>query len=64
MTHGERSRVFNLGYYTWVEQQGVPLEAFELRRTQGFWAELRRAAPAWDMLIAEFNMVADSEKAR
>jgi len=61
LTHGERSRVFNLGYYTWVEQQGVPLEAFELRRTQGFWAELRRAAPAWDMLIAEFNTVAGSE---
>ena len=64
LTHLERSRIFNLGYYTWVEQQGMPLAAFERRRTQGFWAELRRAAPAWDMLIAEFNMVADSEKAR
>ena len=39
----------------------MPLEAFERRRTQGFWAELRRAAPAWDMLIAEFNTVAGSE---
>ena len=55
LTHNERSRIFNLGYYTWVEQQGVPLEAFERRRTQAFWAELRRAAPAWDALIAEFN---------
>jgi cysteine synthase len=62
LTHGERSRIFNLGYYTWVEQQGVPLEAFERRRAQGFWAELRRAAPAWDMLIAEFNAVAGAEK--
>jgi cysteine synthase len=62
LTHGERSRIFNLGYYTWVEQQGVPLEAFERRRAQGFWAELRQAAPAWDALIAEFNAVASLEE--
>ena len=62
LTHAERSRIFNLGYYTWVEQQGVPLEAFERRRAQGFWAELRRAAPAWDALIAEFNDVAGLER--
>jgi cysteine synthase len=61
LTHGERSRIFNLGYYTWVEQQGVPLEAFERRRAQGFWAELRQAAPAWDALIAEFNAAAGLE---
>jgi cysteine synthase len=62
LTHGERSRIFNLGYYTWVEQQGVPLEAFERRRAQGFWAELRQAAPAWNALIAEFNAVAGLEE--
>src|SRR6516162_7823581 len=64
LTHNERSRIFNLGYYTWVEQQGVPLEAFERRRVQGFWAELRQAAPAWDALIVEFNAVAGLEKGR
>ena len=64
LTHGERSRIFNLGYYTWVEQQGVPLEAFERRRTQEFWSQLPQAALAWDMLIAEFNAVAGSEKGR
>ena len=64
LTHGERSRIFNLGYYTWVEQQGVPLEAFERRRTQKFWSQLPQAALAWDMLIAEFNAVAGSEKGR
>jgi cysteine synthase len=64
LTHGERSRIFNLGYYTWVEQQGVPLEAFERRRAQGFWAELQQAAAAWDALIAEFNEVAGLEKGR
>src|SRR6516225_8985802 len=55
LTHDERSRIFNLGYFTWVEQQGVPLEAFEQRRRRGFWEELWQAAPAWDALIAEFN---------
>ena len=55
MTHGERSRIFNLGYYTWVEQRGVSLEDFERRRSQRFWAELRKAAAEWDALITEFN---------
>ena len=58
LTHHERSRIFNLGYYTWVEQQGVPLAAFERRRSQDFWAGLRRSVPAWDALIAEFNAAA------
>jgi cysteine synthase len=55
LTHGERSRIFNLGYYTWVEQQGVPLAEFEQRRSQAFWTNLRRAGPLWDGLIAELN---------
>jgi cysteine synthase len=63
LTHSERSRIFNLGYYTWVEQQGIPQDAFERRRAQGFWTELRRTAPAWDALIAEFNAAAGLEVA-
>jgi hypothetical protein len=55
LTHDERSRIFNLGYFTWVEQQGVPLVEFERRRSQSFWRELRWAASAWDGLVAEFN---------
>ncbi len=55
LTHDERSRIFNLGYFTWVEQQGVPLGEFERRRNQSFWRELRKAAAGWDELIAEFN---------
>lgn len=54
LTHGERSRIFNLGYFTWVEQQGVSVEAFERRRDQSFWREIQEAT-AWDDLIAEFN---------
>jgi cysteine synthase len=51
----ERTRVFNLGYFTWVEQQGVTLADFEARRDQGFWRGLRALLPAWDAMITEFN---------
>jgi cysteine synthase len=58
LTHHERARIFNLGYYTWVEQRGVALADFERRRRPEFWAALRRTAPAWDALIDEFNAAA------
>jgi cysteine synthase len=51
----ERRRIFNLGYFTWVEQLGLPLEDFEVRRQQRFWDELVPAVAAWDDLISEFN---------
>jgi cysteine synthase len=51
----ERNRIFNLGYFTWVEQQGVPLDLFEARRDQAFWRELREYVPVWDDLIRDFN---------
>jgi len=55
LTHVERTRIFNLGYYTWVEQQGVSVDDFERRRGQRFWQGLADAIPAWDRLITEFN---------
>ena len=39
VTQKEKERIFNLGYYTWVEQQGVDLVDFEKRRDQAFWDE-------------------------
>jgi cysteine synthase len=51
----DRDRIFNLGYFTWVEQQGVPLADFERRRSQAFWIDLRAALPVWDRLIAAMN---------
>jgi cysteine synthase len=51
----DRNRIFNLGYYTWVEQQGVPLADFDRRRPQEFWTGLHAAVPRWDELIREFN---------
>jgi cysteine synthase len=54
-TLADRNRIFNLGYYTWVEQQGVSLSDFEARRDQRFWVGLRDLLPAWDAMIGEFN---------
>jgi hypothetical protein len=51
----DRQRIFNLGYFTWVEQQGISLEDFEARRDPGFWVEIREVVPAWDDLIDEVN---------
>jgi cysteine synthase len=51
----DRERIFNLGYFTWVEQQGVPLEDFTARRDQSFWTGIRDNLPAWDEMIREFN---------
>jgi cysteine synthase len=55
LSRGERDRIFNLGYYTWVEQQGIPLDEFEARRDQSWWRNLRTLLPAWDEMINEFN---------
>jgi cysteine synthase len=55
LTQVDRTRIFNLGYFTWVEQQGVSLADFEARRAQSFWRGLRDQLPVWDALIAEFN---------
>ena len=51
----DRRRIFNLGYYTWVEQQGVSLADFDARRDQAFWRSIRSFVPAWDDAIREFN---------
>jgi cysteine synthase len=51
----DRNRIFNLGYFTWVEQQGVSLEEFNVRREQAFWRRLRAMLPVWDRMIEEFN---------
>ncbi|MAF65615.1 MAG: pyridoxal-5'-phosphate-dependent protein subunit beta [Planctomycetes bacterium] len=51
----ERERVFNLGYFTWVEQQGVELGDFEARRGQGFWRALHGSMGALDEKIEAFN---------
>ena len=54
-TEADRRRIFNLGYYTWVEQQGTPFDLFEARRHQTFWKGLRRYVAVWDEMIDDFN---------
>lgn len=54
-SHMDRRRIFNLGYFTWVEQQGVELSDFDRRRDQAFWRDVQSLVPVWDEMIAEFN---------
>jgi cysteine synthase len=51
----DRDRIFNLGYYTWVEQQGVPVEEFEARRDPAFWTGMRTIVDEWDERVAALN---------
>ena len=51
----DRERIFNLGYYTWVEQQGTSLADFDARRDPDFWHGLMDLVPAWDAMIDAFN---------
>lgn len=51
----DRKRIFNLGYYTWVEQQGVSIDDFDRRKDQSFWRGLVQSVAAWDRLIGDFN---------
>ena len=55
LSHFDRKRIFNLGYFTWVEQQGIPIADFDRRRDQRFWRDLVDSIPTWDRLIEEFN---------
>ena len=55
MDAANRDRVFNLGYFTWVEQQGISIDDFERRRSQDWWNELRPLIEKWDNRISEFN---------
>ncbi|MEZ5168401.1 MAG: hypothetical protein R2695_18705 [Acidimicrobiales bacterium] len=55
MDQAQRDRVFNLGYFTWVEQLGVDIADFERRRDQSFWTGLRPLVDTWDEMIVEFN---------
>jgi cysteine synthase A len=55
LTHEDRERIFNLGYFTWVEQQGVSIDDFTIRRDQSFWRGLRDLVALWDEGIRELN---------
>jgi cysteine synthase A len=58
MTRPDREAIFNLGYYTWVEQQGVSLADFDARRDPVYWDDMMVLVPVWDRLIEQFNAAA------
>jgi len=51
----DKEKIFNLGYYTWVEQQGIQLEDFEKRRDQNFWNEHYNYILSLDERVEAFN---------
>ena len=55
LTQKEKERIFNLGYYTWVEQQGIDLNHFEERRDQQFWLDHYNQFLTLDERIEAFN---------
>ena len=54
-TARERQRIFNLGYFTWVEQQGIAVADFDRRKSPEFWTGLHALVPVWDEMIMAFN---------
>ena len=51
----ERRRIFNLGYFTWVEQLNLDIDTFVARREQSWWDDMVPVVDRWDELIGEFN---------
>jgi len=57
LTQTDKERIFNLGYYTWVEQQGVSLSDFEKRKDQKFWLDHYNHMISLDEKVEEFNKI-------
>ena len=55
LSYNDKERIFNLGYYTWVEQQGVRLSDFEKRKDQQFWLDHYNYMISLDDKIEKFN---------
>ena len=51
----EKERIFNLGYYTWVEQQGIDLDNFEARKDKEYWDAHYKHMLSLDEKIDTFN---------
>ncbi len=57
LNQNDKERIFNLGYYTWVEQQGLDINDFEKRRDQIFWNEHYNYMLSLDNKVNEFNSI-------
>ncbi|MDH3678944.1 MAG: pyridoxal-5'-phosphate-dependent protein subunit beta, partial [Acidimicrobiia bacterium] len=47
----QRRRIFNLGYFTWVEQLNLDIDTFVARRDQRWWDDMLPVVDVWDDLI-------------
>ena len=57
LSQNDKERIFNLGYYTWVEQQGISLSDFEKRKDQQFWKGHYDQMIGLDDRIEKFNSI-------
>jgi len=57
LSQNDKERIFNLGYFTWVEQQGVSLVDFEKRKDQQFWLDHYNHMISLDSRIEKFNAI-------
>jgi cysteine synthase len=61
LSYYDKKRIFNLGYYTWVEQQNMPLDEFNKRADPTFWKNMRGEIKEWDKKICKFNKLVKLE---
>lgn len=56
LTYGDKKRVHNLKYFTWVEQQGKTYPEIQAQwYDQEYWTNVQKQVPEIDALIDEFN---------
>ena len=56
LSYWDRKRLHNLKYFTWVEQQGKPVEELDAQWSDpGYWTSRLGAWREWDERITEFN---------
>ncbi len=61
LSYVDRKSIHNLKYFTWVEQQGKPVDELNAQwYDDGYWPERFNIVPVWDNLIREFNQAVGS----
>jgi hypothetical protein len=56
LRQGDRRRIHNLKYFTWVEQQGRTYDEIQAQwHDPDYWTGVQKQTPAIDTLIEEFN---------
>jgi len=57
LSHYDRKRIHNLKYYTWIEQQGKPVEELDAqwKEYRRYWGSVHELVPEIDRHISAFN---------